>query len=158
MAANQRPATVLHLTATGHVLAVVACGELRPTVEQLTADGRLRVRVPDSAKYVDVPADALTATRLGVTEDVLDHPLWYAVGTGAAPLTLAGEPQIGPSVTVVKGTAGKKVVVVWQGDDESFVEAGVLDSAGDAPNEAPTGAVAKLVAYEDGRLYLDSSI
>ncbi len=145
--------TVVHLTATGHVLAVVASGALEPTVEQLTGSDRIRVRFAGLSTFVNVPVGVLTATRLPIPADLLDRPQWYVLNpANSPPLTFGSEPKV--NVPVTPGVAGKKVIVVWQSAGASFPEDGVLDAQGKPPSGAPTGATAQLVAYEGGPLYL----
>jgi len=154
MAANELFGTVLHLTTTGHVLAVVSSGALAPTLEQLTADGHVRVRFPGTTTFVNVSSDMLTAKRMAITPDVLDRAQWYVLGSGAVPLQLGSAPTVGaPS-----GDPGKKCVLVWQGPETSFAEEAVLDAAGDPPakTEGPPGATARLVACEGGDLFLET--
>lgn len=153
MAAKPFFGTVVHLTATGHVLAVVASGSLEPTIEQLTGGDHIRVRFPGESTSVDVPASVLTATRLSIPGDLLDRPQWYVLNAAnTPPLALGTGPEIVTQDPV--GTAGKKVIVVWQSDDASFPEDGTLDPQGKPPANAPTGATAKLVAFVDGPLHL----
>jgi hypothetical protein len=156
MAANPLFGTVVHLTATGHVLAAVTSGSVEPTVEDLTGGDHLRVRVPGDTDYVDVPSTVLTASRVAIAPDVLDRPHWYVFGDGAVPLTLGLEPQY--AVTVTSGGAsasGKKVVIVWQTAEKAIAEDSVLDGSGNLPSTTPPpGATAELVAWEGGPLYV----
>jgi hypothetical protein len=155
MAANPRFGTVVHLSATGHVLTAVASGRLEPTVELLTGGAHLRVRFPGESVYVDVPGEVLTATRVAITDDVLDRPQWYVLGNGAVPLTLGPKPEIDAgSTTVPAGDKDSKVVVVWQCGEKSVAEGGVLGADGKPPSEPPPGATARLVAYQGGPLYV----
>jgi hypothetical protein len=153
-------ATVISLKHTGHVLAAVAAGGAKPTIEQLTgkddgADepGHLRVRIPGATGFVNVPIDQLEATRLPVADDVLERPQSFFLGQGVQPLQEGTAPQYSTG-TVSAGTAGKKVVVVWQTPDESIVVEGILDGSGNPPSTQPTGATHQLVAYVDGPLHV----
>jgi hypothetical protein len=159
MAAKPLFATVVHLTPTGHVLAVVTSGSLQPTVEDLTANDHLRVRVPGFSEYVNVPTALLTATRVTITSDVLQRPLWYVFGDGAVPLTLGMEPKYNTAIPSGGTTAaGKKYVLVWQTAGDPVAEDSVLDGSGNLPSTtAPPGATAKLVAWEGGPLYVNPS-
>jgi hypothetical protein len=157
MAAKPLFGTVVYLSATGHVLAVVTCGPLEPTVEDLTGGGHVRVRVPNKSAYVNVPTALLTATRVEVTEDVLDRPHWHVFNDGAVPLSLGLEPQYDATVPAGGGAAAsnKKLVVVWQTPSEAIAEDSALDAAGDLPaSTAPPGTTARLVAWEGGALYV----
>jgi len=151
-------ATVVSLKHTGHVLSAVAVGEAEPTIEQLTGKGdtadepgHLRVRVPGTADFVNVPIGELKAARLPVNSEVLDRPQAYAVVDDN--VQDVGDPNYGTG-TVTPGVAGKKVVVVWQTPEESVPVDGVLDTNGDPPSNEPTGTTHKLVAYEGGSLYV----
>ena len=158
MAALQN-ATVVTLKQTGHVLSVIAAGEVDPPLEQLAgagADGtddpgHLRVRIPGGPDFVNVPIDELETKRVKLTDDLLDRPQSFAVVDGNT--QDVGAPKYGTQ-TDPKGVAGKKVVVVWQTPDESIPVDTVLDSNGDPPTNAPTGATQKLVSYEGGPLYV----
>jgi hypothetical protein len=155
MAANPPFGTVVHLTTTGHVLAAVSSGKLEPTLAQLTGDDHVRVRFPGDTTFVSVASDVLTATRIQVTTDVLDRPLWYTLDDTAVPLALGPAPVVGAPTA---GTAGKKCVVVWQSAETSFAEDAVLDANGKPPAKTagPPGATARLVAYEEGQLFLEN--
>jgi hypothetical protein len=151
-------ASVISLKHTGHVLSAVAVGEAEPTIEQLTgkndtADepGHLRVRLPGTAEFLNVPIDELEVKRLRVSGDVLDRPQAFAVVDDN--VQDVGDP-IYITGTIPPGTAGKKVVVVWQTPDESVPVDTVLDASGNPPSNEPTGATHKLVAYEGGSLYV----
>jgi len=151
-------ASVISLKHTGHVLSAVAVGEAEPTIEQLTgkndtADepGHLRVRVPGTANFVNVPIDELEARRLAMSSDVLDRPQEFAVVDDN--VQDVGDATYGTG-SIPPGTAGKKVVVVWQTPDESVPVDTVLDGSGNPPSNKPAGATHKLVAYEGGSLYV----
>jgi hypothetical protein len=140
-------ATVLYLE-TGHVLTALSTGGPERTIEELTGEDAVRVRMPDSTGFVKVPMSALTAKRVAVTADVLDRALNYVVGTGNPPLRLGVKPEYGTPTS--SGTAGTKAVVVWQDGEDSVVVSGVLGSSGAPPGTAPPGATHQLLAWENG--------
>jgi hypothetical protein len=146
-------ATVLHLE-TGHVLAAVSSsGGLEPTLEDLTAGDHLRVRLPGTPGFVNVPSSALTAIEVAVTEDVLDHPQQYVVGTGNPPLTFGKAPVVnGPMEPDAKE---KQAIVVWQAGSESIVASGPMTPTNDPPAPPPPGATHQLLVYAGGPLHLD---
>jgi hypothetical protein len=151
--------TVVYLTATGHVLAVVTCGALEPTIEELTGGDCIRVRVPNETAYVNVPPALLSVKRVEVTQDVLDRPQWYVFNDGAVPLSLELEPQYDQALPAGGGAAasGKKLVVIWQTPTETIPDDSALDAAGNLPAPAttpPPGATAQLAAWEGGALYV----
>jgi len=150
-------ATVIHLE-TGHVLAAVSSGGLKPKLEDLTAKEPLRVRFPGTTDFVDVPIAQLKATRVSVTDDVLDRPQHYMLGDGLGdgnpPLTLGKAPVVKGSI--VPGAEGKKAVVVWQDEPEPVAASGSLGAGGLLPGIPPPGATHQLLAYEGGPLYLTS--
>jgi hypothetical protein len=150
-------ATVLFLKHTGHVLGIVEAGAAEPTVDQLTGaggapdePGQLRVRIPGQLGFVNVPADQLDVKRLAVPSDALDQPQSYRLDEGS--LQSITDPAY--SGAIANGTEGAKVVVVWQTDEESVVETGVLPAGGAPPSNEPTDALSKLVAYVGGGLYV----
>ena len=153
-------ATVISLRHTGHVLAAVAAGGAKPTIEQLAGKneaagepGYLRARIPADTGFVNVPIGQLEAQRLPVTDDVLERPQSFFLGQGVQPLQEGAAPKYG-TATVASGTAGNKVVIVWQTPDETSVVEGVLDASGNPPATVPTGATHKLVAYAGGPVHV----
>jgi hypothetical protein len=159
MAAAQY-ASVISLKHTGNVLGLVAVGDAEPPLEQLLGKndetdepGHLRVRLPGDPAFVNVPIGQLEAKRLAISRDVLATPQAFAVVDDN--VQNVGAPTYGTG-TIAPGGAGKKVVVVWQTDDESVPVETVLDGGGKPPPDSskPTGATHKLVAYEGGSLYV----
>lgn len=146
-------ATVLYLE-TGHVLTALTTGGPERTLEELTGDDGVRVRIPDETGFVKVPISALTAKRVAVTADVLDRALHYVVGTGNPPLRLGLKPEYGTPTSA--GTAGTKAVAVWQDGEDSVVASGVLGSGGAPPGTAPPGATHQLLAWENGPINVQS--
>jgi hypothetical protein len=141
-------ATLLHLE-TGHVLAAVTAVGLTPDKDALT-DGHVRVRVPGSDVYVDVPSDHVTATRVPVTDAVLDRAQSYVLGANGT-LSFEGEPQVGGALA---GTEGAQVVVAWQVGSDALVTKGPLGAGSTLPGSDPTGATARVVAIAGETLYL----
>ena len=146
-------ATVLYLE-TGHVLTAVSVGGAERTIEELTGEDGVRVRIPDSTGFVKVPTSALTAKRVAVTADVFDRAMNWMVGTGSQPLRLGSDPVFGTPTS--PGSPGKKAVVVWQDGEDSVVLSGVLGSGGSAPGTPPPGATHQLLAWEDGPINVKS--
>jgi hypothetical protein len=149
-------ATVLHLE-TGHVLAAVSSsGGLEPTLEELTAGDHLRVRFAGTPGFVNVPSSALTAIKVTVTEDVLDHPQHYVVGTGNPPLTFGPEPVLNGDVS--SAAVGKQAIVVWQAGSDSIVASGPIGPGPEPPGPLPPGGTHRLLAYADGPLHLNDDL
>jgi hypothetical protein len=139
-----RVATLLHLE-TGHVLAAVTSLDVKPTVADLTGTA-LRVRLPGTSGFVDVPVALLTATTVAVTDEVLDRPLSFQLSPGN-PLRELGEPLVndpGPAFPI-----GKAAVVVWQVGNEALTATGTIGTGTgiDAlPGDRPSSANSLLVA------------
>jgi hypothetical protein len=146
-------ATVLYLE-SGHVVTALSTGGPERTIEELTGEDGVRVRLPDDPGFVKVPMSALTAKRVAVTADVLDRALAYVVGSGNPPLRLGVKPVYGTPAS--PGAAGTKAVVVWQDGEDSVVVSGVLGSGGAAPGTAPPGATHQLLAWENGPINVKS--
>jgi hypothetical protein len=141
-------ATLLHLE-TGHVLAAVTAVGLKPDLDALTG-GHVRVRVPGTDEYVDVPSEHLTATRAPVTGAVLDRAQSYVLATNGT-LSFEGEPKVGAAVT---GTTGAQVVMAWQVGSDALVTKGALGTGNTLPGGDPAGAKARVVAIAGEPLYL----
>jgi hypothetical protein len=149
-------ATVIHLE-TGHVLAAVSSsGGLEPTLEDLTAGDHLRVRFAGTPGFVNVPSSALTAIKVAVSPDVLDHPQHYVVGTGNPPLTFGPEPVLNGKVSTA--ARGKQTIVVWQAGSDSIVASGPIGPADELPSSLPPAATHQLLAYADGPLHLNDDL
>lgn len=148
-------ATVVYLRNTGHVLTAVTCGNLAPTLAELTLDGLLRLRFPGTSKFVDVPILLLEVARLPADREALDHPQSWVV-TADGTLAFRGTPTItSGSATVAIGDQGKPVVDVWQMPDGPPVTAeGFLDGAGKSTSAKPESATERLVAFDGGVLHL----
>jgi hypothetical protein len=154
MAASPAPlATVIHL-ASGHVLAAFFTGGREPTLEDLTAANHLRVRIPGTPGFVNVPISALTAARIPATADVLDRPQHYRLGTGDPALILAKPPIF--QGKVADDAVGKPAIVVWQTSDEPIVASGPVGADGVPPGTRPPGATHALLVYEGGPLHLNA--
>jgi hypothetical protein len=145
-------ATVLHLS-TGHVLAAVTSVGLEPTLEQVTGEDSVRVRIPDDPGFVNVPTSALTATRLAVTADVLDRAQHYIVSSGT--LILGADPVIGAALGTAP-PADTEAVAVWQDGSDSVVAEGPVIGNTGLPGEPPPGATHQLLAAEGFPLNLQA--
>jgi len=144
-------ASVIHLK-TGHVLAAVTAAGLAPTLDDLTGGKAVRVRLPGTDGYVDVPASILAAARISLkTEDVLDHPHDYVVSPGGQALERAGE-------NAQDDAEGMPAVFVWRveanGVSESIfdLDPKPLKKDGELPRAQPPGARQLLLAYAGGPL------
>jgi hypothetical protein len=158
MAATSPTGTVVYLTATGHVLAVVTSGAVAPTVDDLTGGDFLRVRVPNDDAAVSVPPALLSAKSVDVSQDLLDRPQAYVFNGGTVPLSLGLAPQYDTTLPAGGGAAvaNKKLVVVWQTPTDAIPEDAAMDGSGNLPTlTAPAGATAQLVAWEGGALYVN---
>lgn len=158
MAGTSPTGVVAYLTATGHVLAVVTAGTVEPTVEDLTGGDHLRVRVPNTDAYVNVPPGLLTAKSVDVTQDVLDRPQAWVFNGGTVPLSLGLAPKYDVTVPGSGGAAAanKKLVVVWQTANDTIPEDRAMDASGNLPTlTLPAGTTAQLVAWEGGALYVN---
>lgn len=143
-----KPTTLVHLTATGHVLAAVSAAGLKPDLVALTG-GHVRVRVPGTDEFVNVPAASLAATVVDVRADlrVLTQSMHYAVkttGPGAPSAALVGAPtSTGNPPT---GTQGDAFVAAWHDDDSTPMATGAVGANGKPGVTTPGGATAELIA------------
>lgn len=154
--ASSANAALLHVE-TGHVLAAVVPVSLTAKPDDLKdalTGGHLRVRVPGTDAYVDIPSENLTVTRIAVSGTVLEHAQGYAVVTGGASgpaLSFIGDPKIGGAT----GDEGAKAVVAWQVGSEAQVTTGTLGVDGVLPSHKPPGATASVVAIAGQPLYVE---
>jgi hypothetical protein len=147
--------TVLHLE-TGHVLAAVSAGAAAPTVDELTGDEHLTVRLPDPSLQVEVGPELLTAIQVPVDDDVLDRPQYYQLVDGVPQLSLTTGPEDLTSATPL-GPAGTPCLSLWQAGDELEVVREVLNASGAPPTgTTPPGGTHRLVACKGAPLVYDS--
>lgn len=147
-------ATVIYIEETGHVLAAVTSGGLEPTLEDLTMGEHVRVRLPASPDFVNVPPSVLEVARVAATADLLDRPQHYVYGAGATPLSIGQKPAIGGTTVPTAGAPGTDAVVVWQDGTESVAAIGPLGAGGIPPSGPPAGATHQLLAWKGGPLYV----
>jgi hypothetical protein len=148
---------VLHLP-TGHVLAAVAAGPLKPTVDDLTGGTALPVRLP-GGEQVAITGDLLTATAAARDLDVLTRPTSFRIGDGVPPITVAGAMEdLYTSAHVVKkvGDQGDDCTSFWQAGDQLEVVKETLGLTGQPAAPAPPGATQRLVACKDSPLYYET--
>jgi hypothetical protein len=146
---------VLHVS-TGHVLAAVAAGARTPTVEDLTGDAFLAVRLQDGS-IVRVTADLLTATTVARDNDVLTRPTSFRVDDGVPPISQVGRPKSLASAGSL-GAAGDECVSLWQAGDQLEVVREPLDANG-APSPAtaaPPGATHRLILCKGNPLVYET--
>lgn len=152
MAAASLFATVIHLE-TGHVLAAVSSGTLEPTLEDLTGGKHVRVRLPGTREFVDVPSSLLQATRLSVSADMLDRAQNYVVDSKQnPPISHGGAPVVDDAEPT--GAEGTATVVVWQDDEAPVATSGPMGAGDTLPGDAPPGAKARLVGVKGKPLNL----
>jgi hypothetical protein len=148
-------ATIVHLQ-TGHVLAAVTSGSLEPTLADLTADEHLRVTLPGTAEFVDVPIALLAATRLAVGPDVLDRAQNYVVDVKSpTPITPSADPLLNAAEPLAPEET--EAIVVWQDDDGPVAASGPLGIGNALYATAPPGAKTRLLAITGRPLHLMDS-